>query len=198
MPNALSQIGQYMPLNLSAGVSMTKTFIWGLIAIGLIIFSAVFVKNRVKYKYYGLIFKRRQDAFDGLPQAMLVQGKAGYFKKRKSGRTVFRIKWGFMPWQQIETSQLPDPKYMLGNTVIILQVQKDNFTQAKIGDDWEGKTFKLEPIDDSLTFDALLEMNEIDKVLDTKKISTTAIGMGIIGLIIITGIIVFYFLKGGG
>jgi len=179
--------------------SMLSTFMWTLIVGSVIAIIIIIAKNKIKYQYYGIVFKRRQEGIDGTPQAMIVQGKAGYFKT-KSGRTVFRIKYGMMPWQKIETSTLPDPKYIMGNTVIILQVQKDNFAQAKIKINWEGnQDFKLEPIDDSIKFDALQELNEIDRVLDTKKISPMTVGMVIIGLIIVTGIIVYYFLgKAGG
>ncbi len=173
--------------------SMIWTVIW-IIGAGIVLtVLVVFIKNRLKYVYYGLVFKRRQDNIEGVPQAMTVQGKAGYFK-RKSGKTVFRIKYGMMPWQKIETSQLPDPKYMLGNTVAFLQLQKDNFAQAKMKVNWEGETFKLEPIDDSLKFDALLELSEIDKVLATKKMAPVTVGMVVIGLILVAGIIVYYFL----
>lgn len=189
----ISQLTNWIPLDFGSGMAMIRTLLWGLIIGFAIAFLIIFIRNKAKYKYYGLVFKRRQESIEGIPQAMLIQGKAGYFKK-KSGRTVFRIKWGSMPWQQVETSQLPDPKYMLGNTVILLQVQKDNYTQAKIGVDWEGEDFTLEPIDDSLKFDALLELSEVDRVLDTRKISPVTVGLIIMGLIIVTGIIVYYFL----
>ena len=193
MALSLGSLASYIPINFGSGMDMVKVLLWGLIIGAGLTFIIILIRSKVKYKYYGLVFKRRQENLDGMPQAMIVQGKAGYFKK-KSGKTVFRIKWGFLPWQQMETSQLPDPKYMMGNTVIILQVQKDNFAQAKISVDWEGKTFKLEPIDDSLKFDALLELSEVDRVLETKKMTPMAVGMVIIGLILITGIIVYYFL----
>ncbi len=181
-----------IPSGINVG-SMVWTIIW-IISAGIVLTLLVlFIRNRLKYVYYGLVFKRRQEGIDGLPQAMIVQGKAGYFKK-KSGKTVFRIKYGLMPWQQIETSQLPDPKHMMGNTVIFLQLQKGNFAQAKIKVDWDGKDFKLEPIDDSLKFDALLELSEVDRVLDTKKMNPVTVGMVVIGLIIVAGIIVYYFL----
>lgn len=173
--------------------SMVWTIIWIIVAGVVLTALVIFIKNKLKYVYYGLVFKRRQENIEGVPQAMTVQGKAGYFK-RKSGKTVFRIKYGLMPWQKIETSQLPDPKHMLGNTVAFLQLQKDNFAQARMKVDWEGQGFKLEPIDDSLKFDALLELSEIDKVLETKKIAPVTVGMFIIGLIIVAGIIVYYFL----
>ena len=181
-----------IPTGINAS-SMIWTVIW-IIGAGIVLtVLVVFIKNKLKYVYYGLVFKRRQDNIEGVPQAMTVQGKAGYFK-RKSGKTVFRIKYGMMPWQKIETSQLPDPKYMLGNTVAFLQLQKDNFAQAKMKVNWEGETFKLEPIDDSLKFDALLELSEIDKVLATKKMAPVTVGMVVIGLILVAGIIVYYFL----
>jgi len=180
-----------LPSGVNLG-SMVWTIIW-IIGVGAVLtLIGMFIRNRLKYVYYGLVFKRRQENLEGIPQAMTVQGKAGYFK-RKSGKSVFRIKYGVMPWQKIETSQLPDPKYMLGNTVILLQLQKDNFTQAKIKVDWEG-SFSLEPIDDSLKFDALLELSEVDNVLATKKMTPVTVGMFIIGLIIVAGIIVYYFL----
>ena len=189
-------VGGFFSRILPTGVntsSMVWTMIWTIGAGAVLTALILFIKNKLKYVYYGLVFKRRQENIDGVPQAMTVQGKAGYFK-RKSGKTVFRIKYGFMPWQKVESSQLPDPKHMLGNTVAFLQLQKDNFAQARMKVDWEGQTFKLEPIDDSLKFGALLELGEIDTVLATKKMSPVTVGMFIIGLIIVAGIIVYYFL----
>jgi len=187
-----SLFSRFIPSGANIG-SVVWTMLWVIIAAVVIIVVGIFIRNRIKYVYYGLVFKRRQESLDGIPQAMTVQGKAGYFKK-KTGKNVFRIKYGPMPWQIIETSQLPDPKYMMGNTVVFLQIQKDNYAQAKISVDWEGKNFELEPIDDSLKYGAQIELNEIDRILDTRKISTTTVGLIIIGLIIVTGIIVYYFL----
>lgn len=189
----LGSIASYVPVDLSSGMSMVRVLLWSLLLGGGIGFLIVFIRNKLKYVYYGLCFKRRQELTEDIPQSMLVQGKAGYFKK-KSGKTVFRIKHGLAPWKKIETSQIPDPKYMLGNTAIYLQVQKDNFAQAKINVDWEGNGFTLEPIDDSLKYDAMLELSEIDRALETKKLAPVTVGMIIIGLILITGIIVYYFL----
>lgn len=193
----LGTLTSYIPIDFSSGLAMSKTLLWGLIIGVTISFLIIVIRNKMKYQYYGLAFRRRQDSLDNLPQAMIVQGKAGYFKK-KGGKTIFRIKYGLAPWKNIETSQLPDPQYMMGNTVILLQVQKDNFTQAKISVNWEGQTFKLEPIDDSLKYDALLEMKEIDNILDTKKLAPVTVGMIVMGLIIVTGIIVYYFLGKAG
>jgi len=195
-------LASYIPMDFGSGIGMLKVLLWSLIIGGGLGFLVVFLRNKIKYQYYGLVFKRRQESLEGIPQAMLVQGKAGYFKK-KSGRTIFRVKYGFMPWQQVETSQLPDPKFMLGNTVVFLQVQKDNFAQAKIVVNWEGSEeegniFKLEPIDDSLKFDALLELSEMDRVLDTKRMTPMVVGMMVIGFIIVTGIIVLYLVGRGG
>jgi len=183
---------RFVPSGASAG-SMVWTMLWIIAVSVLVIGLVIFIRNRLKYQYYGIVLKRRQESFEGMPQAMLVQGKAGYFKK-KTGKTIFRIKHGFMPWQRVETSQLPDPKHMVGNMVVLLQLQKDNYAQAKIDIDWEGKTFTLEPIDDSLKYDAKLELSEIDNVLQTKKMSPVTVGILIIGLIIVAGIIVYYFL----
>lgn len=189
-PNIISQI---VPSNLGSILSLSTTLIWGLVAGLVIIVAVIAIRNKMKYIYYGICFRRRQDISEGIPQALVVQGKAGYFKK-KTGKTVFRIKYGLAPWKIIETSQIPDPKYMITNTAIFLQVQKDNFAQAKVDINWEGETFKLEPIDDSLKYDAQLELYEMDKILDNKKLTPVTTGMIVIGLIIVTGIIVYYFL----
>lgn len=195
MAIGLGTIGNYAPQ--FSGSFMT-TLLWGVILIGGGVMLVVMIRNKMKYQYYGVILRRRQTNIEGLPQAMTQQGKAGYFKT-KSGKTVFRIKWGFMPWMKMETSQLPDPQFMVGNMVVFLQVQKDNYAQAKIKINWdvtdeEGYAFKLEPIDDSLKYDAMLELNEIDRVLDQKKLTPTVVGIMVIGFIIVTGIVVFYFL----
>lgn len=190
----LGFLTQYLP---SFSGSFITVMLWGVILIGGSTILIVILRNKLKYKYYGICFRRRQESFEGIPQSAMVSGKAGYFKT-KAGKTIFRIKYGLMPWMKIETSQLPDPKHITGNTVIFLQVQKDNYTQARIKIDWEGNTFKLEPIDDSLKYDAMLELSEIDRVLENKKLSPVTVGMMVIGLIIIAGIIVFYFLGKAG
>lgn len=174
-----------------------QTFIWGLIIISVVTVIALLIRNKVKYQYWGFVLKRRQnDAATGEPTSNFISGKAGYFKK-KSGKTVYRIKYGIMPWQQIETAILPDPKYMIGNLAVFIQHQKDNLTQAGISVDWEGH-MHIEPISDEIKFGIQLEMNELDRILRVDKYNPTVVGMFILGIILVAGIVVFYFLNKGG
>jgi hypothetical protein len=185
-------LGSLMP-NVGSVASYIKTLLWALIIGGSLGGTGFIVRNKVKYKYVGEIFKRRQEDFEtNIPQSKNISGKAGYFKKKR-GKTVFRIKYGIMPWQQIELSKLPDPKYMVGNKVYYLQLNKDNLVQAKMTIDWDGK-MNLQPIEDDLKYGAQLDLLELDQVLETKRLNPVTVGMMIMGIIIVTGIIVFYFL----
>lgn len=172
--------------------SFLKMVIWGTLAISIITFVSIMIRNKVKYQYSAEVFKRRQDEFqDGLPTAVVLKGKAGYFMKR-TGKTVFRIKFGAMPWQQIELSKLPDPKYMIGNKVTYVQLNKDNYVQCKVEIDWLGK-FSLEPVEDDLKYGASLDIAEKSAILKTESALARAMPFIMMGLILIAGIIVFYF-----
>jgi len=172
--------------------SFVKVFIFGGIMIFLAIIVKMIISLKFTYIYRAEIFKRRQD-YDGMQTSVVSYGIAGYFKKR-SGKTVFRIRYGIRPSQVIELSKLPDPNYMIGNKVTYLQLNKDNFVQAKVKIDWEGK-FQLEPVEDDLKFSAQLDIDERNRVLDTQKIKPVVVGMIVMGMIIVAGIIVFYFLS---
>jgi len=176
--------------------SFVKILLWGLLIGGGLGAVIVLIRNKIKYQYAGEVFKRRQDDFDsGIPQTKHIEGKAGYFTKK--GKTIFRVKYGLMPWQQIELSKLPDPKYMVGNKVYYLQLNKDNLVQARMDINWAGTGMSLEPVEDDLKYGAMLDIYEKDKILDTKRLTPLTVGMIIIGLIIVTGIVVFYFLGKG-
>jgi len=186
-------ISSFMPSMSSLG-SFVKIVMAGLVISAFIVLFKFISNFKYKYIYRVEIFKRRQD-FDNLPTSMVDYGIAGYFKKR-SGKTVFRIRYGFRPSQVIELSKLPDPNYMIGNKVVYMQLNKDNFVQAKVNVDWQG-TYKLEPVEDDLKFSAELDINEKLRVLDTNRLKPVVVGMIVMGMIIVAGIIVFYFLNKG-
>ncbi len=153
-----------------AASSFMSTVIWGMLVLGVVVVIAVIIRNKVKYTYYGYIYKRRQDDLDThLQRSQTVQGKAGYFNKK--GKTVFRIKFGGMPWQQIELTKLPDPNFMVGNNVYYIQLNKDNYVQAEMQIDWEGESrgLSLEPVEDDLKYGAKLDLLEKSNILDTKS-----------------------------
>ncbi len=189
-------ISQYIPnfgsFSLSSFVSI---LLWGTLLAAGLGFAIKFIRDKIKYQYQGEIFRRRQNNYEGLPQSTNVSGKAGYFKT-KTGRTVFRIKWGLMPWQVTELAKLPDPNYMVGNKVYYLQLNKDNLVQAKIGIDWNAG-LKLEPVEDDLKYGAMLDIYEKDRILDTKKLTPLTVGIAVMGFILVTGLIVYYFITGG-
>lgn len=192
---------QVLPAAISGSVnfgSFAKTLIWGLIIIICVTAIGILVKNKIKYQYYGVVFKRRQnDPLSGLPQSSMLQGKAGYFRKR-SGKTVYRIKYGVAPWMKIETSKLPDPEYMIGNCAYYQQIQKDNYVQCHVGVDWKMGEIKISPVDDDTKFAARLEMEENRNILTVRSMSPVTVGMIVMGLIIVAGIVVFYFLSRAG
>lgn len=185
-------------LGFSAGMleSFLVVFAWGSLAGAIISAVGILIYRKIKYVYQGEIFKRRQDDLEtGVPQSTIVSGIAGYFNKK--GKTIFRIKYGVMPWSKIELTKLPDPKYMIGNKVYYLQLNKDNWVQAKLFIDWNGE-LKLEPVEDDLKYGAMLDIYEKDRVLEAGKLSPVVVGMMIMGLIIVSGIVVFYFLSKAG
>ena len=180
-----------------AVASFLKILLWGSLIFGGIAIVIGTIKNKLKYQYFGIIFRRRQSLEEGIPESKVVWGKAGYFTK-KSGRSVFRIKYGLMPWQKVELSKLPNPKYMMDKIVTYEQLNKDNLVQCNMKVDWDGG-LNIEPVEDDLKYGAMLDLYEKGKTLDNKTLSPTVIGMMIIGLILVAGIIVFYFIskKGG-
>lgn len=173
--------------------SFIKMLFWGAIIGGGLGFGIKAIRDKLKYQYFGIIFKRRQSIEEGMPESRVSFGKAGYFKK-KSGKSVFRIKYGAMPWQQVELSKLPDPNFMIDKIVAYEQLNKDNLVQCKIDIDWNG-LLKIEPVEDDLKYGAMLDIYEKDRILETKKITPLLIGMTILGVILVAGIIVFYFLS---
>ena len=178
--------------------SFITTLIWGALVITIVTFIAILIRNKVKYTYYGYIYKKRQDDFyTNIPESKTVQGKAGYFNKK--GKTVFRIKFGMMPWQQIELSKLPDPTYMIDNNVYYLQLNKDNYVQAEMKIDWEGEVRKLslEPVEDDLKYGAKLDLAEKDRILNPKSTLEKITPFIVLGLIIFAGIITMYFIQKG-
>ncbi len=178
--------------------SFMTTLIWGSIVIVTITFIAIVIRNKVKYTYYGYIFKKRQENSEtNIPESKTTEGKAGYFNKK--GKTVFRVKFGMMPWQQIELTKLPDPTYMIDNNVYYLQLNKDNYVQAEMKIDWEGekRNLSLEPVEDDLKYGAKLDLAEKDSILNPKSTFEKVAPFVILGLIIFTGIIIMYFVQKG-
>lgn len=171
--------------------STISVILWGTLVIAIITFGGLAIRNKVKYIYKARVYKRRQEDFQtNIPATKLITGKAGYFNVL--GKTVFRIKYGMMPWQQIELSKLPDPKYMIDNEVTYIQLQKDNYVQARMDVDWEGD-FKLEPVEDDLKYGAQLDMEEKRRVLQTESAWQKYGGQITLGLILVGGMVALYF-----
>lgn len=189
----LGSLSNYLP-SMGSWKDVVSMVVWGFLLIGGTTFIALFIKQKVKYKYFGIVLKRRQSLESGVPESAVNYGKAGYFFDRKTGRTVFRIKYGMFPWQQFEMSKLPDPNFMIGNMVAYEQLNKDNLVQCKIDVDWTGK-FKLAPVEDDLKHAAYLDFYEKEKVLNTSKMTPITVGFIVLGVILVAGIIVFYFLS---
>lgn len=173
--------------------SFVSMFLWGSLIGGGIGIGIKLLRDKIKYQYFGIILRRRQSLEEGIPETKTVWGKAGYFTKR-SGKSVFRIKYGVMPWQQVELSKLPDPQHMIDRIVAYEQLNKDNLVQCKIGIDWDGG-LNIEPVEDDLKYGAMLDIYDKGKALDTSKITPMVVGMTILGFILVAGIVVFYFLT---
>ena len=188
----LGGLGSMLP-DFGSWQSLVSTLIWGLVLIGGITFGAIWVRNKIKYQYFGIVLRRRQ-SLSKLPESVISYGKAGYFVNKKKGRTVFRIKYGKMPWQMFELSKLPDPEFMVGNMVIYEQLNKDNLVQCKMDVDWSGG-LSLKPVEDDLKHAAYLDFYEKEQVLSTSRLTPLTVGFIVLGVILTAGIIVFYFLS---
>jgi len=188
----LGGLGSMLP-DFGSWQSLVSTLIWGLVLIGGITFGAIWVRNKIKYQYFGIVLRRRQ-SLSKLPESVISYGKAGYFVNKKKGRTVFRIKYGKMPWQMFELSKLPDPEFMVGNMVIYEQLNKDNLVQCKMDVDWSGG-LNLKPVEDDLKHAAYLDFYEKEQVLSTSRLTPLTVGFIVLGVILTAGIIVFYFLS---
>jgi len=194
--SVLGKLTGFAP-NIESFGAFIKIAIWGLVLGISISFIIVSIRNRVKYKYLAEIFKKRQSINEEEPSSSIYGGKAGYFIDKKTKRTVFRIKYGVMPWQKIQLNKLPDPTYMIGNKVYYQQLNKDNLVQARLDIDWEGE-FKLTPVEDDLKTMAMQDIQDKMNILNTSKLTPITIGFIVMGLIIVSGIVVFYFLNKGG
>jgi len=188
----LGNMGNLLP-KFASWQSLISTFIWSIILIGVITIAAIYIRNNIKYKYFGIVFRRRQ-SINGRPESVINYGKAGYFVNRKKGRTVFKIKYGKMPWQQFELHKLPDPEFMIGNIVAYEQLNKDNLVQCKIDVDWSGN-LNLKPVEDDLKHAAYLDFYEKQQTLNISKLTPLTVGFIVLGVILTAGIIVFYFLS---
>lgn len=180
--------------------SMITTLLW-ILVVGVVLTAGGFwVRDKIRYQYHSTIFRRRQDnPMTGEPESAVLDGKSGYFPK-KSGKTVFRIKYGKMPWQVMETSKLPNPKYMLGNRVFFSQIQKGNIVQQKIKVDWRLNDVEINPVEDDVKFQAQMEMTENRTVLAARSMSPVTVGIIVLGVIVVAMTIGFYFMSqaGGG
>ncbi|KKL90150.1 hypothetical protein LCGC14_1907560 [marine sediment metagenome] len=165
--------------------------LWGTLFIAICVVIGLMIRNKVKYIYRARVYKRRQDDFQtNAPASKLVMGKAGYFNVK--GRIVFRIKYGMMPWHQIELSKIPDPKYMIDNEVTYIQLQKDNYVQAKMEIDWKGD-FNLKPVEDDIKYGAQQDLMEKQMVLQIESKWQKYGGPITLGIILVAGIIALYF-----
>ena len=190
-------INSLMPnLGTFSTVSFIKMLIYGSLIGGCLGFAIKFIKDKIKYQYFGIILRRRQSLEQGIPESKVVFGKSGYFTK-KGGKSIFRIKYGSMPWQHVELSKLPDPEHMIDRFVVYEQLNKDNLVQCKIDIDWDGG-LKIEPVEDDLKYGAMIDIYDKERILETKKLTPMVVGMLVIGLILVAGIIVFYFLTKAG
>lgn len=193
---ALDQVkdlgGKFIPSgNLGDFVGM---LVWGFIFLAAVIVVVIMVKNFVKYRYAGEVYKRRQnDPLTGEPQSVVISGKAGYFKK--NGIPTFRIKYGFLPWQQVEIMKLPDPKYMVGNKAIFYQYNIGEIVQAKAVMDWNKGDVIIEPVDSTTKAAAKLEVSQYSAIFSTKKLLQENAGIVIMGFLFIAGIVAMYFVS---
>lgn len=180
----------------ASSIGTVLTFLlYGAIVLIPLVGVGIWIRNKYKYKYEGEVHKRRErDPVTGEPQSKKLEGPAGYFQD-KQGATVFRIKYGWKPWDIIETRELPDPEHMSNdNRAIYLQYDKDNLVQAKKKIDWDVGDVKIKPISDNLKWSAQQDILAQERTLHSgSTLKRRMMELGALVLIILGGIIVFYF-----
>ena len=179
----------------AAGINQFITmFLWGFGGIAVIALGAKFIRDKIKYRYHGVVQKRRQvDWMTGQPSSKKVEGKAGYFQS--NGRPIFRIKYGWMPWQVIDIKKLPDPNYMQDETAYFLQYNVGEYAQAKMNINWETETIKIEPVDSTTKAAAKQELSDYSFVFSASNKLKENLGIAIMGFLLIAGIIAYYFVN---
>ena len=170
------------------------TTVWTVIIFGVIVLIGMFIRDRVKYRYRGEVYKRRQFNWaTGMPESEKIEGSAGYFRQREL--PIFKIRYGFMPWQRVVIKKLPDPRYMQNRTATFLQYNIGELVQAKKEIDWDTGTIKIQPIDSTTKAAAKAEMNQYSSILSVKSKLMENIAIISMGFILIAGIVAFYFVS---
>lgn len=174
--------------------SIISTIVWFTIIVAVFAVIIIFVRNRIKYRYYCEVYKRRQFNWQtGNPESEKIQGKAGYFKQ--GDLPVFKIQYGLMPWQKVIIKKLPDPRYMQNKTAIYLQYNVGELVQAKKQIDWENSLITIEPVDSTTKAAAKAEMKEYSNILTVKNKLMENIGIISMGFILVAGIVAYYFIS---
>ena len=177
--------------------NMFSAFIWLLLVLGGVGLVIYLIRQASTYKYRGEIILRRQEDWEtALPTGKTLSGKAGYVNVK--GRLVFRIRYGMLPHQVIDILKLPNPKYMAGNTAYFLQYNIGEIVQAKKIINWNTSTINVEPIDNTTKDSAKQELSMYSQILSTTRISPQLVAIATMGFILVTGIIVLYFISKAG
>lgn len=179
-------------------VSALQMAFWVFILIFVIGIIWYFARERLVYKYWGEIEKRRSDDWrTGEPTSDIVRGKAGYIKTKQGH--VFKIKWGMMPWQNVTVMKLPNPKYMKGNTAYFIQYDVGELVQAKKNIVWDYDTgtakVEIEPVDSNTKAAAKMEIKDYSMVFKVTDRLKENMGIVIMGFILVAGIISIYFVN---
>lgn len=171
-------------------------FVWGFLIIVVVGLAVYLARQFIKYRYRGEVHLRRQtDWGSGVPTSKILEGRAAYI--RKKGINIFRIRYGFMPWQLIDIGKLPNPEYMVGNKVYFLQYNVGELVQARKVVDWQTEKIRIEPVDNTTKDAAKRELGAYANILTTQRISPQMLAIATMGFIIMTGIIVLYFVSQG-
>lgn len=174
--------------------SVITTFLWSFGALIVIAIILFYIRDKIKYKYYGQVLKLRQNEWGtGEPSSKIIRGKAGYFKSK--GLPIFRINFGPMPWQTIDIKKLPDPAYMQDETAFFLQYNLDEYVQSKMVIDYETNTIKVEPVDSTTKAGAKQDLAAFSKVFETNSRLQENMGIAVMGFVMIGGLIAYYFVN---
>lgn len=190
----LEAIQKFIPGDGGNLAGMFGAFIWMfliLVVVAMVIFG---IRQAVTYKYRGELTLRRQEDWESsAPTGKTLSGRAGYVSVK--GRKVFRIRYGIMPGQVIDIYKLPDPKYMSGNTAYFLQYNIGEIVQAKKTINWQTDTIEIEPVDNTTKDAAKMELGTYAQIFNSQRVSPQIVAIATMGFILVTGIIVLYFIT---
>jgi len=133
-----------------------------LIIFGFFVCLIIFIRNKYIFKYPVRIFRIRENG------KVIESNYVGGYIGRKNSAPFFRIKAGFFPWQVIDLTTTPNPKYLdEQNRVYYKQIDVDTYIQMK-RTFVEDKGVTYTPVASDVKYGAILSIQRIKDVLRTE------------------------------